>query len=257
MTRAKRISALILTVIMMISIIPVAAMAAGINGWKKENGKWYYYKDGVKVKDGWIKDGGKWYYLYYDGEMAADIFVPESSTSFYKYYYVDKSGAMVTKAGWRKIGLSHSSSSGYWIYIKKGGVLALEWQKVSGKWYYFIPIMIDGDMAPNGFFNSDRYYFFNKDGSMKVNCWVQNSKGKWYYVGKDGSSQTGWKKSSSKWYYLDPEESGEMVTSKTLKIKDKWYTFDEDGICTNPEGSTVDPNKGKPIELPFVPADVL
>ena len=39
-------------------------------GWKKENGSWYYYKDGAALKAQWVKDGGHWYWLGEDGAMA-------------------------------------------------------------------------------------------------------------------------------------------------------------------------------------------
>ncbi len=62
-----------------------------LNGWKEENGSWYFYKDNEKqqnwvqdknswyylgndgkMRTGWIKDNGNWYYLNQDGTMAAN-----------------------------------------------------------------------------------------------------------------------------------------------------------------------------------------
>lgn len=256
MTQAKKISTLILTVIMMVSIIPAAVFAAGANGWVKDGNKWYYYADGQMVKEKWIKDGSKWYYLSENGVMAADTIVPDVGKK--NLCYVDKSGAMVTKTGWRNVGqLFLSTPVDCWIYIQKGGKLALGWKKISGKWYYFDLIMASGKLVPNGLRYEQKYYFFNNDGSMKSNCWVKNARGEWYYLGKDGGSKTGWMKSGGKWYYLDEGAYGKCVVSSSMKIKDLWYSFDENGVCTNPQGSSDDPNKGKAIELPFVPADAL
>ena len=240
---------------MIISIIPASAMADSGNGWVKENNKWYYYKDGQRVKNQWIKDGGKWYYLFYDGEMASDSVAPEGPEDFSRLYYVDKSGAMVTKTGWRKY--PAGSSDPYWIYITKGGVLADGWKKIGGKWYCFIIFMLTNKMMPDGVVYSGKLYFFNEDGSMKSNCWVKNTDGYWFCLGKDGGSITGWKKTGGKWYYLDPEEHGRSVMNTTMKIGTKWYSFDETGACINPDGSSEVPDKSKPIVLPFVPADEL
>ena len=41
---------------------PAKTTNSGKTGWKKENGKWYYYENGRKVK-GWKKVGRSWYYL--------------------------------------------------------------------------------------------------------------------------------------------------------------------------------------------------
>ena len=46
---------------------PIAKLVK--NGWFKEGGKWYYYKNSVAQK-GWLKDGGKWYYLNSSGVMT-------------------------------------------------------------------------------------------------------------------------------------------------------------------------------------------
>ena len=240
MTRTKRLSALILTIIMMISIIPVTSMAAGENGWKKEDGSWYYYKDGEKVKDQWIKDGGKWYYLYSTGEMAADTVIPDSE--YKSFYYVGKDGAMISKQGWRKITFTNEGvTRTYWMYIKKGGALTTGWKKISGKWYYFAIIMLTGEMLPGGTAIEGKYYFFNKDGSMKSKCWAKDTEGYWYYLTKSGAAQTGWKLSGGKWYYLDPAEYGRCVTDDWKEVDGKWYEFDANGVCLNPKGADYPP----------------
>ncbi|MEH7118595.1 S8 family serine peptidase, partial [Neobacillus vireti] len=41
---------------------------ANVNGWKQEDGGWYYYKQSVKAT-GWLKDGKLWYYLDQTGKM--------------------------------------------------------------------------------------------------------------------------------------------------------------------------------------------
>ena len=36
-------------------------------GWREENEKWVFYRDGGKVKNDWISDLGIWYYFDSDG----------------------------------------------------------------------------------------------------------------------------------------------------------------------------------------------
>ncbi|WP_226085634.1 N-acetylmuramoyl-L-alanine amidase family protein [Mesobacillus sp. S13] len=80
-------------------------------GWKKENGKWFFYEKGKKetgwvkwknkwyflndqgeMQNGWIKDKGKWYYLNPDpdkGEMMTGTVTYKG-----KLYYLNPDGSM-------------------------------------------------------------------------------------------------------------------------------------------------------------------
>jgi len=232
MTVTKRISALALILIMMISIIPVTVFAGSDkNGWQKEGDYWYYYRDNEKVTNDWIKDGGKWYYLSEDGSMAVDQAVADSKTG--KFYIVDKSGAMVTKAGWVKV-VDNGNGSTLWYYLKKGGEAVKGWKKLSSKWYYFSgdsAVMVSSISYPDGYMIGNKMYFFNKDGSMKTKCWIEDSDGFWYYVGKNGEAVTGWQKIGKKWYCFF--ESGRMMYKDWVEEPEgsgNWYYLGEDGV---------------------------
>ena len=242
MRLSKRLSALILTVIMMLSILPATAMAAVDNGWEKEGDVWYYYKDGEKVTNQWVKDGGKWYYLSPEGAMTTNSLVFDFNAE--KFYIVDKNGVMVTKAGWYNL---KNAEGANWYYLKKGGEAFLDWKKIDGKWYYFHPygaFMINSDYAPDGFRIKGDLYFFNKDGSMKTNSWVMIDD-KWSYVDKSGLQVTGWKQISKKWYFFDnqgymicddwviyPEDSNDFYYfgSDGVMVTNKWIPEEEDGV---------------------------
>ena len=44
-------------------------LGSSADGWRKENGSWYYYKNNAALKAQWLKDGGWWYWLDGDGKM--------------------------------------------------------------------------------------------------------------------------------------------------------------------------------------------
>lgn len=65
------------------------------NGWKQENGKWFFYKDGALLKNNWVlHTDKKWYYLQPNGEMAANKSVEWKG----KWYYLNNDGSMATDA---------------------------------------------------------------------------------------------------------------------------------------------------------------
>lgn len=59
------------------------------NGWEKEDGKWYFYKDGEKIASDWVKWKGSWYYMGDDGAMMTGWQVVNG-----KKYYLYPNGVM-------------------------------------------------------------------------------------------------------------------------------------------------------------------
>ena len=94
-------------------------------GWKKVNGKYYYYKSDGKtvVKSSWLKLDGKVYYVNSTG-----VRVTGWQTIGGKKYWFNSSGVMAT--GWKTI-----SSKKYWFDSK--GVMATGWKTIGGKKYTF------------------------------------------------------------------------------------------------------------------------
>ena len=96
------------------------------DGWKLENGKWYYYKSGNK-KTGWLKEDNKWYYLKSDGVMTAD----EWQCIDGKWYMFQESGVMYANS-WYK------DNRGNWYWLKGSGAMASnEILRVDDKYYKF------------------------------------------------------------------------------------------------------------------------
>ena len=102
------------------------------NGWVKENGSWYYYKNGVKLANAWQKDSVGWCYLAGNGKIVTNDWV-----------------------NWK----------GTWYFLDAGGhMLENKWQKDSDSWYY---LGKDGKMLSNTWLSwNGNSYFLKKDGRM-------------------------------------------------------------------------------------------
>ena len=116
------------------------------NGWKKENGKWYYYKENKKQKSKFITTDGNKYYV---GKNGARVYGWKKIKGKY-YYFNKKSGVM--KTGWLKIGKKK-------YCLSSSGARYTGWHTIGGK----------------------TYYFYKKTGVM-----AKNKKIGKYRVGKDG-----------------------------------------------------------------------
>lgn len=113
----KKLSALLLALLIMLSAAPIKA--EGNSEWVKENGTYYYYENGQKktgwftdsynntyyfdpstgaMKTGWLKQNFDWYYFDYTGILHKGWL----SLGDKKYYLREKDGKMVV--GMRPIG---------------------------------------------------------------------------------------------------------------------------------------------------------
>ena len=124
MRNSKRIPALILTVVMIITLIPTSALAATAR-WKKSGSNWTYILSNGKKATGWKKISKKWYYFNSKGIMQTGLKTIKS-----KYYYFNSKGAM--KTGWVTI-----KSKKHYFSKKDGHGLKNGWKKIGSKYYYF------------------------------------------------------------------------------------------------------------------------
>ncbi|MDO5516266.1 MAG: CHAP domain-containing protein [Clostridium sp.] len=121
-------------------------------GWKKIQGKWYYFNSNGEMATGWLKDGA-WYYLNSSGEMLTG-WVKVSS----KWYHLNSWGAMDT--GWFK------DSDGKWYYLNGGGDMRTGWLDVNGKKYY---LQSGGAMATGKITIDGKSYTFDSSGALSGN----------------------------------------------------------------------------------------
>ena len=194
--------------------IYVSRMASKTNGWHQQGDDWFYYKNG-KLVTGWQKIDGKWYYFRQSLRMATGLAEIDG-----KWYYLNNE----MKTGWQQIdgkwyffgtdGIMQTGwiqVSGKWYYMNSSGVMQTGWQQIGGKWYY---MNSSGAMQTGWVQVGGKWYYLNSD--MKTG-WVQDG-GKWYYLNSSGVMQTGWVQVSGKWYYL----KSDMKTG-WQKIDGSWY----------------------------------
>lgn len=198
-------------------------------GWKSENGKWYYMAGGVSVKGwrmidntwyyfdgsgvmqtGWLLVGGTWYYMDSSGKML---------TGFQKIgnvtYYLASSGAMAT--GWLLLGNT-------WYYLKDDGKMATGWLTVNGAKYYF---GTSGNMYTGTHVIDGVTYQFDASGACQSKEGWKTENGKTYYL-VSGTAAKGWKFIENAWYYF-AENTGVMATG-WLSQGDAWYYLKDSGV---------------------------
>ena len=189
------------------------------DGWKQESGKWYYYKNGAKVK-GWQTISGSTYYFDSTGAMKTGWLNLSGS-----YYYFDANGVMQT--GFQEIGgkwyaFNNSGrmltgwiedSDGNTYYAKSDGTIHFGWLSLGGEYYFFDN---DGVMAIGWWEIDGEIYYFDHNnatlGQMWYSIWITTPDGSVYYAGPDGALYRGG------WY----------------TIGGKSYYFYSDGECSNP-----------------------
>lgn len=197
------------------------------NGFVKENGKTYYYQNGVKYKKGFLKLKGNYYYFTTTtGQMMEGW--AKNKKGEYRYFY-NGTGIMATQ--WVK-----NSKGDMRYFAKKSGKMLTGWLTNSkGQMRYFYNGT--GFMATGWLKNSkgDMRYFYNGSGVMATG-WLQNSKGeRRFFDTDDGKMKKGWVKNSNtgETFYFN-EKSGIAATG-TLEMDGFKYVFSSKGVLQSSE----------------------
>lgn len=190
------------------------ADAVSRNGWYLRSGYWYYYVAGAK-QTGWVTFLSKKYYLDPEGRMKKNCWVSNrylkeggemARDEWVGKYYVDSNGYKVdgktlnskkwtnTSKGWRFKKKNGSYAKNQWLkinhawyYFDKNGYMKTGWLTLNGK-KYFLSRSKDistgrGTMKTGWVKTGGRYYWFDSDGVMAKDEWVDK---KQYYVDSNG-----------------------------------------------------------------------
>ena len=200
---------------------------------------WIYSLKGGALAQGWKKLDGKWYYFMPVMLSNGGYYIEENDA----VYVFEKSGALTSKTGWVSYveTLTDGSTHKYWYYVGKGGKAYTGWKKYNNAWYYFDDE--SGAMLDDGVYTiDDTVYFFNTNGKLdsKKAGWVKDY-GYWYYFIK-GKGVKGWKKIKNVWYCFDLY-TGYMYSNGAFAVYEDeddengtWYVFDKSGALTSKTG---------------------
>ena len=192
-------------------------------GWRTRtdssgNSYWMYIKNDGKAATGWTTIGGKDYFFdQSNGKLKVDQILKDG-------YYVDENGVKISEPGWRT--RTDSSGDSYWIYIKSDGKIALGWNTINGKEYYFYTY--NGKLAVDRILDDGSYV--DKTGA-KVGepGWhtMTDSYGEsyWIYIKSDGKIALGWNTINGKDYHFT-SYSGRLETER---ITNDGYLVGSDG----------------------------
>ena len=173
------------------------------NGWYSENGKKYWYDNGIMARDKEAYDPvtDAWYWFDADGVMATDkdVFIP---TNVYrtegKWVRYDSNGRMVKGEDYRYGGwywfdpITGEMQKGF-AYIPAEGDLEGKWvyydevngqmhhgeSCINGNWYYFDDItgkMVHGEFQRNG-----NWYYYDKITGIMAHGWTMLPDGRFVY----------------------------------------------------------------------------
>ena len=218
----------------------------GYTGWRSENGRDYWYENGVKQgttgrgKEIYDASSDAWYWLdAVDGGAKAvnkDVYQESDGGKWVRY---DENGHMIK---------GENCQNGNWYYFEPvtGAMIHGPWSLPDGRKVYYdltTGIMQYGNVSING----SLYYFDPVYGTMKsgalTNFWVTDGNGKsfwyesWVRQGwQPGSSNYRGKEiydpSSGAWYWLDNVQQGAKATSKEVYQDSnggKWVRYDANG----------------------------
>ena len=222
-----------------------------VDGWHEIKGKdkpsnitskLYVYvgSDGVTYTEKWLNYKGAWYYFDSQGYMFTDNYLVENG----KVYEFGEDGKCKdpnpSHKGWYNAAFKYGDETfDNWFYYGSDGRVLTGWQKINNKWYHFSEY--SGLMECGGIFGfsdeSEDMWHFKEDGELVIG-WYKSKDGNWYYSDSSGRVfEDGWLNYGGKWYYFYGHIT--LNNFEYFMINDRYYDFDENGACLNPEGRPI------------------
>lgn len=77
MKKLRRVSFLVILVVIILTVMPLQAFAAG---WQQYGDEWYYFNttDDVMLVNGWAKDSTGWMWMDSSGRITKDQWIMDS-----------------------------------------------------------------------------------------------------------------------------------------------------------------------------------
>ncbi len=197
---------------------PLAVKASALTEAKEvSGGKWvksssgymYRYSNGTYAKNVWLKISGKIYRINEKGILCKGWFTWNKH-----YYYADKNGRLLYK---RVLTIGSDK-----YYLNADGTRATkQWQKISGKYYYF---MYNGKLAKNCFVGE---YFVNAKGVMLRSSWLKKSGKRYYFAANGKRLKKTWFKYKNKFYYFKADAT--MAAKQWIRTSKGYRYVKADG----------------------------
>lgn len=199
----------------------------GANGWVTENGKRYWYDNGVKAvsKEVYDPDSDAWYWFDKDGSLATnkDVYIPSGD----KWVRYDAQGHMIKGedyryGGWYYFNPTTGAMTKGMTYVPSNG----------GKWVYYdwtTGKMAHGETYVNYDAAHTGWYLFDQNtGAMfHGDTYVRSNGGKWVrYDFTTGKMVKGLNWHDNSWYYFDQATGAMQKGNVWVPEWRGWHWFD-------------------------------
>ena len=190
-----------------------------VKGIAEIKGVLYYFDAGTGrlcKKAQWIEQDGKRYFCNAEGILYRNQFIKFGTI----YYYMGNDGSMQT-------GIV-KANDGRLYYIGEDGTVQkkAQWIEQDGKRYF---CNAEGVLYKNQFIKFGTiYYYMGSDGSMQTGI-VKANDGRLYYIGEDGTVQkkAQWIEQDGKRYFCNAQ--GIIYQNQVITFGNIWYCMGEDG----------------------------
>ena len=218
----------------------------GYTGWRSENGRDYWYENGVK-----------------QGTTGRGKEIYDSGSNAWYWLDANQGGAKAVNKD-----VYQESNGGKWVRYDENGHMVKGWDVNENGTYYFD--QITGAMAKGALLLDDVQYGFDPIMGTMLDCqWLHTEVGDYWYEGgirqgTEGRGKEIYDLASDAWYWLDAVDNGKKAVSKDVYQESdggKWVRYDENGHmikgenCQNGNWYYFEPVTGAMIHGPWTLPD--
>ncbi|MGT2929821.1 glycoside hydrolase family 70 protein [Streptococcus dentasini] len=202
-----------------------------------EGNTYYFGNDGKRYENGYQQFGNGWRY-FKNGVMAIGLTTVDGNIQYFEKDGMQVKGQIIVArdgkvryfdehSGNALMNTFISDKSGHWYYLGKDGAAVTGAQTIGKQHLYFEANgqQVKGDFVTG---NDGKLRFYDADsGDMRVNTFVADKSGHWYYLGSDGTAVTG--AHTIKGQHLYFKENGQQVKGGFATDKNgKTHYYDAD-----------------------------